>query len=292
VRVVMLGGAALAWACSEYGVSRDPAAASPEPTAGSPTEPVPSGPPPPVADAGPDLVRAPLEQLELDATRSYDPAGADIVAVAWALVEQPAGSTTRLSDPELPRPSLFLDLAGTYRLTLDVQNRPGLWDPTPDELVIEVVPEDELYVQLFWDAESDLDLHLLQAGAGLFGSGDCNFCNMSPDWGGRGPRDDPSLDWDAIFGFGPEAISIEEPADGTYEVVVHYYGEEGLDQCLGRCESSHASVLVYVDGVLAGKFARRLSDQGDLWRVATVSWPSGSVAELDELDATNQSFCQ
>jgi hypothetical protein len=114
---------------------------------------------------------------------------------------------------------------------------------------------------------------------------------MTPEWGSRGPLDDPSLDWDAIFGFGPEAISIEEPAAGAYEIAVHYFGEEGLDQCVGPCGPSVATVLVFVDGELAGKFAGSLTDQGDLWRVAQVQWPGGIVVEIDDLTHTSQSFC-
>ncbi|MEZ4235500.1 MAG: hypothetical protein R3F59_04920 [Myxococcota bacterium] len=253
------------------------------------------GPAPPVADAGPDLLLEPLDEIELDATRSYDPAGLDIVAVRWELLERPEGSTAEVDAPDKARPSLFLDLAGTYRLQLNVQNRPGLWDPTPDELVLEAVPAESLYVQLSWSTEPDLDLHLLSGSASLFGEGDCNFCNMAPDWGTRGGRDDPHLDWDAIYGYGPEAISIQAPADGAYEIAVHYYGEAGLDHCVGRCEPTTASVRVYADGQLLGKFAHRLVEEGELWRVATVDWQDGCAPRIDEIDTiehTNQSFCR
>lgn len=290
-RILTLALCSGAAGCSEYVVTDGTGPLSPAPAPGPTLAEPPSSPRPPVADAGPDLQVAPLEAVPLDATRSYDPDGLDIVAVRWALVERPEGSTARVSDPERAKPTLPVDLAGTYRLTLDVQNRPGLWDPTPDELVIEAVPDDALYVQLSWEGENDLDLHLLDGGAPLFGPGDCNFCNLTPDWGGPGPRDDPSLDADAVFGFGPEAISIEAPANGAYTVAVHYYGEQGLSECLGPCERALATVLVYVDGELAGKFARIVRSRGHVWHVATVQFPEGVVSEIDEIGYTNRSFC-
>jgi hypothetical protein len=276
--------------CSEYevggaGVVGTPSAPEPEsiPTS-RPLE-------PPIADAGPDQVRAPLDEAILDATRSYDPGGFDIVEVDWTLIQRPAGSTAKLSDPTVPRPELFLDLAGTYRLSLTVRNRAGLWDPTPDEVEIEALPAQSFYVQLSWDAGNDLDLHLLEGDSGLFGPGDCNYCNLSPRWGAAGPLDDPSLDWDAIFGYGPETITIDEPASGSYHIMVHYFGENGTDRCEGSCAESVATVLVYVDGLLAAKFARTLSQQGDLWDVGTISWPEGTPTEIDSLGFTSQRAC-
>ena len=290
MQVWVAAAVGLVGGCTEYNYDDpDPPAPAPASPTGIPPR---AEPPPPVANAGPDMELAPLDTATLDATRSSDPEGREIVAVDWTLIERPDGSTARLDDPTRPRPNLFLDLAGTYRLSLTVQNRAGVWDPTPDEIVVVAKPIDALYVQLAWDAETDLDLHLMENDSELFGPGDCNFCNMNPDWGGSGPRDDPSLDWDAVFGYGPEAITIENPAEGRYRVAVHFYGEGGLELCKGPCAPSEASVLVFVDGELAGKFSRTLTEQGDLWDVAEIAWPSGEITEVDTLGRTFQTVCR
>lgn len=250
----------------------------------------------PVARAGADRDVAPLDVVTLDGTNSYDLDGLEIVDYVWTLTQAPEGSTTELSDVHAAKPELFVDLAGEYKLTLTVENAVGSWDPTPDEIVIHAIPVDRLYVELSWDAGNDLDLHLLTGGMSLFGYEDCNYCNMTPHWAGPGPSDDPSLDWDAIQGYGPETITIDEPANGVYAIGVHYYGEGGLDRCKDGCDVTRATVHLYVGGELVGKFVRTLSNQGDLWSVATVTWDEDDsvparILEVDALGSTRQTYC-
>src|SRR5688500_18943718 len=84
----------------------------------------------PVADAGPDQQQTPLVEVVLDGTASHDPSGLAIVAMDWAIVSAPSGSTASLDDAGAARPSFFADLAGEYVFELTVQNEAGAWDST------------------------------------------------------------------------------------------------------------------------------------------------------------------
>lgn len=283
MRFWLPAGLAVSPACSEYTLDREPSGDTGEPVEEADL---------PVADAGPDRLVQPLDALVLDASASFDPGGGQIVAVQWTLLSAPDGSRSPVIDADRASAGFFADLAGPYVFGLTVRNDAGLWDPTPDALVVTAVPRDGFYVELSWDASNDLDLHLLTGDAVLFGPSDCSFCNMAPSWGESGTEDDPSLDWDAIFGFGPETVTIEDPADGVFDIQVHYYGEGGLDRCKGRCATSLATVNVYLGGVLEASFERELSAQGDLWRVATLSWPEHAITGVDLLEHTNRTRCR
>jgi hypothetical protein len=246
----------------------------------------------PVADAGPDLEASPLDTVTLDGRASYDPSGEEIVAMEWKLVSAPSGSTIGLSDPTSPRPEFFADLAGDYVFDLTVQNESGMWDSTPDQVVVTALPLDGFYVELSWDAGNDLDLHLSQDGAQFYSFQDVSWCNPNPDWGGNGTADDPSLDWDAVDGFGPETITIDEPWDGVYNVRVHYYGENERDSCAGACAESMATVNIYLGGVLVDSFSKLMTRDDQIWHVADIAWPEYRVDEVNEVSSSARSTCR
>lgn len=277
--------------CQEYGLNQHVDPATPTTT----TSPEPEPPPvkgEPVADAGHDAEVQPLDTVALDGSKSYDPDGYEIVAMEWTVVSRPDGSTADLSDRASVKPQFFADLAGDYVFELTVQNEKGVWDSTPDQVVITALPLDGFYVQLAWDAGNDLDLHLLHGNSALFSQGDCNYCNQRPSWNASGQADDPSLDWDVISGFGPETITIDDPSSDTYRVGVHYYGENGLDRCVGACAAATATVSVYISGSLAATFHQNFANQGELWEAAEIEWPSGVVTEIDDEGTTNLVNCQ
>ncbi|MCA9562279.1 MAG: hypothetical protein KC561_02260, partial [Myxococcales bacterium] len=202
---------------------------------------------------GNDLVAIPLQSLTLSADDSFDPDG-QIVSYEWTTIERPQDS----SAPDGWRSSLavvFLDLAGTYRFELDVVDNDGLSACEPSEVVVQVVPDEDLHVQLVWhtpnDADeldrdgSDVDLHLLRAPGSWFNSPrDCYYANEDPNWGEPGDSDDPSLDRDDIDGRGPENINLDNPQDDqVYSIGVHYFDDHGY----GRSE---ATVRIYLSGTL------------------------------------------
>jgi len=248
----------------------------------------------PVADAGADFGVLPLESVQLDGTASYDPNGLSPLTYQWTMLSQPAGSTSTLSNTAASQPSFFADLAGAYVFELTVQNTDGTWDTTPDTVTVEAIPIDGFYVEVSWDNDNDLDLHILDGGSALWSYGDANYCNMNPSWGAAGGLDDPSLDADAIYGYGPETTTIDAPAAGSYGVRVHYYGLNGASDCgsFSSCPVSVATVKIYLGGILAQEFSRSMDDAGQVWSVADISWPSGNITTIDTMGTTSETYCQ
>ncbi len=247
----------------------------------------------PIAEAGPDFGVLPLEQVELDGTASTDPSGAYPMVYDWTMVSKPAGSSAVLDDESAAQPAFFADLAGAYTFELTVQNADGVWDTTPDTVTVEAVPLDGFYVEVSWDNDNDLDLHVLDGSTPMWGDGDCNYCNLNPDWGAAGPDDDPSLDADAIYGYGPETTTIDVPANGTYEVKVHYYGLDGGSSCgsFSSCPVSIATVKIYLGGTLSQTLTRQMDDAGQVWTAATIDWPSAQITPIDQMSTTSETYC-
>lgn len=75
----------------------------------------------PLADAGRDSYTYVGASISLDAGASSDADG-DTLSYSWSLVEQPLGSTASLSNASSQQPSLVADVAGIYRLSLQVSD--------------------------------------------------------------------------------------------------------------------------------------------------------------------------
>ncbi|MDP6932786.1 MAG: choice-of-anchor D domain-containing protein [Myxococcota bacterium] len=227
---------------------------------------------------------APLDTLYVDGTGSYDPNGYEPLNYEWTLSSQPTGSTTEVEEELTDTAILFLDLAGTYVLSLSVENSLGI-KSAPEKCTLEAIPEDDVHIELVWSTdESDLDLHLIEEDGAFFDKpSDCCFCNPSPDWGTSGDEDDPSLDLDDMTGYGPENINITAPADGNYYVRVHYFEDNGGG-------TSVATVRFYVLGALEAEFSETL-ERNETWDVGYVRWPEALVAEegADPYDAEERS---
>lgn len=108
---------------------------------------------------------------------------------------------------------------------------------------------------------------------------DCSTFNRYPEWGQPGRLDDPRLDVDDVRGKGPEIVTLDNPADGTYTAVVHYY----LD-VIGA-EPSLASLDVYVRGELVQTIGPQLLEEGDVWYAATMT-RSGGPGENGQWDVS------
>lgn len=217
----------------------------------------------------------PPETLSLDGSASNDPQGYEPLAYTWSILEQPDGSNGTIADDNAESTSMFVDAAGTWRVSLSVENTAGIVS-APAECEFEAVPDDSLYVELVWDAgNADVDLHLIQEGA-EFGElpGDCCWCNPNPSWGESGTADDPDLSLDNTVGFGPESITLPSPYEGDYTVWAHYFSDSGGG-------TTTATVRIYVDGVKEWEGSEILT-HNDAWSVAYVRWPEGYAVELNE----------
>ncbi len=143
-------------------------------------------------------------------------------------------------------------------------------------------PTNDLWSQLTWDTGTgDLDLHLLAPGCGLsdlWTTWDCYYGNMSPTWGAQ-------LDLDDVDGYGPEHITMPTAVSGTYLLVVHYYSSTGQNQAGGPPTPVNCTVRVVTRTGPVAYGPRRLtfsgSRSGDVWSVAQVRFPEGTVTPLN-----------
>jgi hypothetical protein len=214
----------------------------------------------------------PLETFALDGSGSYDPRGQEL-EYAWNLIGWPTGSGGHISSAVDDFTELYVDLAGEYQVQLVVVNEDGVAS-APAKHKVDVLPSDSVHVEMFWDSpNSDLDLHLAQEGQPIFLTPtDCNYCNVNPEWGVEGvSSDDPSLDLDDVTGYGPENININAPADGNYDMHVHYFRDNGAGAVV-------ATVRVYLEGAVAYEVSE-VMEYDDRWFVGSVLWPTAVVAE-------------
>lgn len=226
--------------------------------------------------ACPDQVDPPVI-VALDGTASTDPNGHLPLTYAWTIAARPTGSQASLTEDAIPTTQFFADLAGDYDVTLSVTNALGVRS-APARCRIAAVPADLIHVELVWDGpRSDLDLHLAESGSALFERpGDCNWCNRSPAWGA-------SLDLDDRSGLGPENINVREPANGAYDVAVHYFDDNGDGSVI-------ATVRVWTYGVLASERSHRV-ERNEVWNVGRVNWPDGTVGVVDTIGTATARAC-
>jgi len=97
---------------------------------------------PPVANAGQDVNRPILFELNLDGSGSYDPDEDYPLTYAWQILEKPQGSTAELSNPDSVNPSLVPDVVGEYIIELVVTDSRGL-ESEPSYVVITAITIEE-----------------------------------------------------------------------------------------------------------------------------------------------------
>ncbi|MEW5852230.1 MAG: hypothetical protein AB2A00_25800 [Myxococcota bacterium] len=230
--------------------------------------------PPPNCTCPSALTPNPLDTITLTATCS-DP-NEEITGYRWLVESRPAGSTSEPTPNNELTTDFFVDLAGDYVFRFQALQARG--DAlTSCTVAAHAVPPQDLHIQLVWDVDtSDVDMHLLgPSGGNWFSSpADCYFSNRNPEWSVAGnANDNPSLDIDDTDGFGPENINVVSPANGSYQIGVHYWCDDGLTT------PTVATVRVFCNGTLRREFQRTLSDSRQWWLVGSVDWPSCNITE-------------
>ena len=233
----------------------------------------------------------PLQTVTLDASRSIAASG-NISKYRWTIVQSPRKWPLRLT-PDRSKPSvkLFAGVVGKYVVELHVWDDKGK-SCAPSRVVVEAVPDHDIYVQLDWRTKgdtdqldkmgSDLDLHYMNSSLGEVWNKkpwDVFWMNKKPNWGqSNRTDDDPKMTRDDTDGAGPEVVAHDHPHTGyTYTVAAYYYDDHGLGPSKANLEiySGKNRVFQQHNKFLAGTFA--------FWKVAVIKWPGPQVFKHDKV---------
>ena len=164
--------------------------------------------------------------------------------------------------------------------------------------------EPGIQVEVSWeDNGADIDLHFLRRG-GTYGTSDnfdendCCWNNPQPDWGEQWVEgDDPFYLTDYQRGSGegisPETVTLEEPADGIYRVLV-YHPRFNIP-------NTRVWVKIYYAGQLMESLTQVLPRTRDAWNVGCLDYTSRTVnlllnsegePQIDNIDALDPNACQ
>jgi hypothetical protein len=236
------------------------------------------------------------ETATLDGSLSFDEDPRGDLQFEWTLLAAPEGSEVvsldvpeddpDTDDVESAYATFVPDVLGTYRVELIVfDTREGV--SRPAIVNVQAVPPSQLTVTLQWDAGgADLDLHLIQQDGTYFdytGGSDCFSWSRNPDWGDpESAADNPLLDRDRDGErAGPyrEIITLTEPMDGDYRILVHYFMDH-VKSDGGNSQTTDATIDVKVLGrPLAPQIATPTPMQeGDVWEVRELSWPGRALS--------------
>lgn len=164
-------------------------------------------------------------------TNESSPVGRPL-SCAWSVVSRPATSSGTFSAPTNCTASNYIaDVVGLHVLCFTVTDSLGV--TASCDTTVEVLPSGDLWIELTWNVNNDLDLHLLHPSGGNRRNAntwssppyDCYYANKTPDWDLQGNvADDPSLDRDVVSGMGPENTRINVASTShVYWVGVHMY---------------------------------------------------------------------
>ena len=234
----------------------------------------------------------PVSIITLNGAQSYDPSG-EHLTYRWEKVSGPVGSTAMPRTPTSANSNYFIDLAGEHKIKLTVTNESG--KSASCEVTAVGITSNALHIELFWDKDGDLDLHLKKFGTpdSDWGSilNDCYWNNLCKsdnglEWGESGTMNNPRLDRDDMQGRGPENINIDFPAI-TPEDEYYLIGVRNFSN------SAHpvATIVVYCNGEKSFTESMSLPGRGDepdsFWWVAGIEWSnSGCNIKTDDISKT------
>jgi hypothetical protein len=203
-----------------------------------------------------------------------------ITSYEWVLESKPEGSVSEIplgTDPD--RSGFIADLAGTYVGVLLVEDNTG--QESSCTAILEAVPNQNLWVELYWThSGDDLDLHLLAPSGAVNTDADCYFANCTTwsdelDWGIYGyTQDNPHLDLDDIPNRGPENINIQDPKPGIYTVLVHDYpGSVNM-------QSNTATINIYLNGSRVWTSSKPIGGENTYTYFAKINTQTGQITSL------------
>jgi hypothetical protein len=197
------------------------------------------------------------------------------VSCMWGIQSRPSTSNGNFSNAaSCTSTTYFADVVGTHLVTFNVND--GLGSTAQCTTPITVTANGDLWIELTWDRNNDMDLHLLHPNAGAPGLAaswfntvwDCNFITDLPSWSANA-QNNPSLDRDDITGRGPENIRINTPQPNlNYAVGVHVYSY------VASPNPVLSTLKVYCGGQLMTTQTRSMSRNKDMWVVGTINFGS------------------
>ncbi len=216
--------------------------------------------------------------VDLYGSDSSDPDGTDLT-YEWSVLQRPNGSLADIEpDHTQADPEFEVDIVGFFELELTVYDEHGLSNCEPAIVTIDATPDEDIHVQLVWEAPevnqsggpdgnaqrgTDLDIHYVHEDS-YWGENDViNWTNTEENWGGDGTA---VLDIDDLWGEDPENINHSDPMnERSYRVGVHYY-------CDKNWGPADATVRIYFGVNIHDEFERRMEATDHFWYVGDINW--------------------
>lgn len=236
-----------------------------------------------------DIRAQPLQSIELNATRS---SGNSALTYEWSIIKRPTNSQARLTpNSTTDKPTLWLDLAGEYEIELVAFDADDIASCESSIVTIHAVPDQEIHIQLTWYAPAvpnpqknngtDLDLHYRHPQGTKWNDTVYtiwwNNKRSSPSWGNTPAlANTATLDIDDLWGATTEAINHFQPLNGSYEIGVHYYNDNGYG-------GANANIRIYIRGELKYEILNKRMQHKQFWRVGHLQWPSSNMIWIDQV---------
>jgi hypothetical protein len=222
---------------------------------------------------------------------SYTSSGG-AVTCGWGVGQRPSTSQGAFGNgTSCTNSSYFADVVGTHVLRFSVMDAAGR--SSSCDTTVTVQPRGEFWVELTWDLNNDVDLHVLHPNGGnplmgnTWGSGnggvgtgnwDCYYANCTtgaslnrPSWDNPGAQDDPNLDRDDVLQRGPENTRINTPVSThPYIIGVHMYN-------YAANQPVTSTLKLYCAGQLVTTQTRQMSQTKDMWVVGSASFANAGL---------------
>jgi len=253
--------------------------------------------PVPVIEGDIPATIGPMTTLVLDGSSSQE--SGNLSSYYWSVLSPSGVQIAFAPSAYTPVTEVTFPVVGDYTVRLTVVDASGQASCVAAERKVSVRPDADLHVELHWDVPHptgpdealgmgmDVDLHMtrgLMGGADFDLDGDpdgwfsqpydCFWFNPNPEGVSHGqmPAANPQL----LIDEGPDGhlavMRLETPEEGmSYRIAAHGWQDHGHEESL-------VSVRIYIRGQLVFQAFEQPLRQGDLWEIASVTWPSGTVS--------------